>query len=92
MEPNEVAAVYLAQANKIYEFMNKIKEEDNSNDTLKIMLLTICQKYYELLLTLSVYTPLLKTYNVKFFKVNSLEPANLSEPPFEKDFFNNHKI
>lgn len=90
MDPNEVAAIYLSQANKLYEFMEQVKKEDYSNETLKIMLLTITQKYYELLLSLAIYTPLLSNYKVKLFKLGS--KMDLSEPPFEKDFFNNHQI
>jgi hypothetical protein len=90
MDPNEVALIYLNQANKLYEFMEKIKTGEYSKENLQLMLLTITQKYYELLLSLAMYTPLLSTYNVKMFKLDS--KIDLSQPPFEKDFFNNHKF
>jgi len=87
MEPHEVAEIYLKQAMKVQDFIQKIKSEECTNDQYKMMLLVICEKYYELLLSLSVFTPTLSTYNVKLFK---LKPYNLEEPPFDKDYFINH--
>lgn len=89
MEPNEAAEIYLKQAMKLFDFMEKIKQEECTNEQYKMMLLVICQKYYELLVSLSVFTPMLSSYNVKLFKIKAY---NLEEPPFEKDFFLRHPI
>lgn len=90
MEPQYVADVYLQQANLLYKFISKVNEENLNQEELKKLFLIVAQKYYELLLSLAIYTPLLASYKVKFYTLG--KSLNLEEPPFEKDFFNDHKI
>jgi hypothetical protein len=93
MEPDDVANVYLKQARLMFEFLNKLKEKEYEKEDLKIMLISICERYYELLMNLAAFTPLLKNYNVKLYKLDSKESKmDLNKPPFEEDFFNNHKL
>ena len=89
MTPDEVASIYSKQALMLEKLINNLKNNKYSNQEYESLLLYICQQYYELLKNLAAFTPLLTAYQVKFHKINSLESKmNLSEPPFEKDFFN----
>jgi hypothetical protein len=89
MTPEEVAAVYLRQAELLENFIEKVKTSEFSEEQYKLMLLMICERYYELLHNLATFTPLLQAYKVKFYNLGTIEnKMNLEEPPFEKEFFN----
>ena len=91
MNPEDVADCYLKQAMKMKEFIDKIQNVDYTNEEYKLILTVICQKYYELLINLAIFTPLLNTYKVKFYKIEALE-YRYSHPPFDIDFFENHEL
>jgi hypothetical protein len=95
MEPNEVAKIYLSQAEALEKFLSKLAEEKYTNEELILITRVIGEKYYELLINLAKYTPLLEAHKVKFYKIYELESKergvhklNLETPPFEIDFFN----
>ena len=94
MEPHEVANVYSQQAKSLAKFIESLKTmPELEPEEYKQMLVIISQKYKELLENLAIFTPLLSAYKVKFYKLNELaNTLNLSEPPFEKAFFNNHDL
>ena len=92
MEPNDVADKYLKQASRLSDFIELIKNGSFTNEQYKSMLIMICEKYFELLMNLATFTPLLTTYKVKFYPLKSLNGKDLSVPPFDEDYFNNHEI
>jgi len=88
MEPNEVAKAYLSQAKALENFLSKLENEDYTNTELLLIIKIIGEKYYELLINLAKFTPMLSAHKVKFYKIFELDSKmNLDEPPFEKDFF-----
>lgn len=90
MDAEEVAKKYLQQAQKLSNFIDQLSEKNYNKEELEALLKIIAQSYFELLINLSIYTPMLKQYSVTFFNVNQLPETNFQEPPFEKDFFNSH--
>jgi hypothetical protein len=89
MEPDEVAKTYKKQAEALEMFISQLSEDKYSKAELFIIVKVLCEKYYELLINLATYTPLLQAHKIKFYRIQELESKlNLDEPPFEKDFFN----
>ena len=95
MEPNEISKKYKEQSKKLSE----LKEKLNNNEYSKELLNIILPPYIELLNNLSVEQPK-QPFFISFFQ-KELHPKNknieehsskYAEPPFEKDFFNNHDI
>jgi hypothetical protein len=88
MEPDEVAKSYLKQSEALEKFLSDLTEDKYSKAELFLIVRVLCEKYYELLINLATYTPLLSAHKVKFYRIAELElKLNLDEPPFEKDFF-----
>lgn len=89
MEPDDVAKTYKRQAEALELFLSQLSEDKYTKEELYLIVKVLCEKYYDLLISLAMYTPLLSVYRVKFFKIQELESKlNLDEPPFEKEFFN----
>jgi hypothetical protein len=87
MDPEQVGKTYKKQAEALKAFLDKLQTEKYTNEEYKLIVITICQQYYELLINLATFTPLLANKNIKFYKTLQ-NKMDLSEPPFEKDFFN----
>jgi|688.fasta_scaffold04187_8 hypothetical protein len=87
MDPKEVGETYKKQAEALKVFLDKLQTEKYTNEEYKLIVITICQRYYELLVNLAAFTPLLANHQVKFYKTLQ-NKMDLSEPPFDKDFFN----
>lgn len=82
MEPDEVAMIYWKQAKALELFVKALNEHEYSAEELKKVINIVAQKYCELLYNLAKFTPTLQSYDIKFYKLNSLD-----EPPFDKEFF-----
>ena len=82
MEPEEVAMIYWKQAKTLEIFLKAVRDSNYSPEELRMMILIIGQKYCDLLYNLAKFTPTLQSYNIQFYKLDSLD-----EPPFDKDFF-----
>ena len=91
MEPEEVGDAYLKQANKLFEFIKVLENNQFTNEEYKTMLITLCHKYYELLVNLAIFTPLLSTYKVKFYHIDALD-SKFNHPPFDIEFFEKHQF
>lgn len=85
MEPEDK---YLKQAEILFNIIEQIKSGEYEEEDYKKMLIVICEKYYAHLIALAVFSPLI---NTKLISVKSLE-SKPPQPPFEKDFFNNHPM
>ena len=99
MEPNEISKKYKEQSKKLSELKEKLNNNEYSSDDYKELLNIILPPYIELLNNLSVEQPK-QPFFISFFQ-KELHPKNknieehsskYAEPPFEKDFFNNHDI
>ena len=94
MTPDEVSKEYIKQAEKLYEFVQAIDAKKYSDEEYKMIIKILADCYYKLLINLATNAPLLSAYSVTFFKIKALNERekDLTNPPFEEDFFNNKDI
>jgi len=100
MEPNEISKKYKEQSKKLTELHQKLNNNEYSSENYKELLNIILPPYIELLNNLSVEQPRQQPFLISFFqkelhpKIKNTEEHSpeFAEPPFEKDFFNNHDM
>lgn len=88
MDPKEVAEKYLHQAKMLHTFLNTFETKICSEDDYKIIIKTIAECYYKLLISLAAQVSS-QQCSFMFFEIKPLAAPekDLSEPPFEKEFF-----